>query len=174
MSRSPSFTPGDVNDLFLGSLGKGRRKRESFMWARNVYKKLVDAYGLDRGLLNAYSDEADDPEKDFRSVLEGIGELEWITAVKTESTLGAILDHPLKSPAFDALLKYDLRDPFEDGGGVVFPMSGKGDWIIHTLGHPDGTLGGRSFIVIYANNTDTKDIVIESLAQFIETRKEGR
>ena len=173
MSRKASFTPGDANDIFLNQLGKGRRTREVFMWKHNVYKKLVDAYGLSRKLLDAFSTDVKDPEKDFREALDGVGELEWIIARKTEVTLGQLLDKPLDSPAFRALCEYDLRDPFLDGGGVVFPLSGKGDWIIHTLGHPLGTLGGKSYIIIYANRNTDRDIFAESLSQFINARKLG-
>ena len=58
MSKSAPFTPGDANDIFLNQLGKGRRTREVFMWKRGVYKQLVDAYGLPRSLLNAFTEHA--------------------------------------------------------------------------------------------------------------------
>ena len=173
MSKSAPFTPGDANDIFLNQLGKGRRTREVFMWKRGVYKQLVDAYGLPRSLLNAFSDEEKDPEKAFRDAVTDQGEIEWIVARKAEVTLGQLLDKPLDNPAFKALCEFDLRDPFSDGGGVVFPLYGKGDWIIHTLGHPLGTLGGRSYIIIYANRNTDRDIIAESLKQFTETRKQG-
>ena len=173
MSPRAPFTPGDANDIFLNQLGKGRRTREVFIWKRSVYKSLVDAYGLPRSLLNSFSDEEKDPEKAFRAAVEDQGEIEWIVAHKAEVTLGQLLDKPLDNPAFKALCDYDLRDPFSDGGGVVFPLYNHGDWIIHTLGHPLGTLGGRSYIIIYANTNTDRDIIAESLKQFIATRKAG-
>ena len=101
------------------------------------------------------------------------GEIWRIVAVKTEVTLEQLLKKPLDNPAFEALCRIDFTDPFGEGGGVVFPVPRHGDWILHTLGHPLGTLGGRSYIITYAKRTEDLDIMAESLDQFIQTRKQG-
>lgn len=171
MKGRPQMSPGDVNDAFLGSLGVGRRNREVFVWKRGVYKRLVSCYNLDRSVLDAFSDSLTDPEDNYRTVAFQYGELGKIVAVKTTVTLEQLLNKPLDNPAFDALSKINFTDPFRDGGGVVFSVKNHGDWIMHTLGHPQGTLGGKSYIVIYANSYEDQDINVESLDQFIRTRK---
>lgn len=172
MRKSGQFTPGDVNDILMGELGRGRRKREVFVWKRGVYKRLADCYGADRALLDKFSDAEDDPESAWRSAVEGVDELDSIVAVKTDVTISQLINKPLDNPAFEALCRIKFKDPFRDGGGVVFPVERNGDWILHTLGHPQGTLGGRAFIITYANRNEDRDLVAESLDQFIKTRKE--
>lgn len=171
MGRRSSFTPGDVNDIFMGSLGEGRRKREVFTWRRGVYKRLAACYGVDRHVLDLFSDASDDPELAYREAILPLGEVGVIQAVKTEVTIDQLLDKPLDNPAFKALCGIKFNDPFRDGAGVVFPLYRRGDWILHTLGHPQGTLGGKSYIIIYANRCEDRDLIAESLDQFIKTRK---
>lgn len=54
--------------------------------------------------------------------------------------------------------------------GLVFPVKGYSDWIIHTMGMVG--VPGKGRIVIPSKRTDFRDVVVEPLETFIESRKD--
>lgn len=174
MSQGASMTPGDVNALFMRDVSSGRRKRGENVWRRGVYQRLVDCYGIDRGVLDVFDDPGKESDVAFHGSVYDVDELCNIYAVKTEVQLSDLLLRPLENPAFKALSELKGFDPFSDGGGVVFKVPYMGEWIMHTLGHPEGTLSGKAYIIVYAKRYEDRDIMVESLNQFIKTRTERK
>ena len=167
-----ALDPSQVTDMFYGSLREGRRKREVYQWKMKVYKMLLDCYGLDRKLLDVMNDDTDGGNEDaLRQEFYDVEELPHIWPRKVEVSLQDLLLRPLDNPAFKALAEITDVDPFRDGAGLIFPVANNGEWILHTLGHPGGTLGGKTYIITYANTTGDRDLLAEKLTQFIETRK---
>ena len=157
---------------FLKHLKEGQRQRRADTWKIDVYKHLLRGYDLPLGMLDCFNDEiSQEPELVLREALEDYEELKAIYPVRVTITLPDLLYRPLDNPAFHAFCKIKNRDPFRDGAGVVFPVTGNGDWILHTLGYPNGSLCGKSYIIIYSNNRKDRDILAESLDQFLKTRK---
>jgi len=54
--------------------------------------------------------------------------------------------------------------------GMVFPIKGESDWIMHTLGMVG--VPGKGRIIVPSNRAALRDIIIEPLKHFIEGRKE--
>jgi hypothetical protein len=163
-----------ARSAFLKHLKEGQRQRRADTWKIDVYKHLLRGYGLSLEMLNVFKDDlTQEPELVLRETLQDYGELKAIYPVRVQVTLPDLLYRPLDNPAINAFCKIKNIDPFRDGAGVVFPVTGNGDWILHTLGYPNGSLCGKSYIIIYSNSRKDRNILAESLDQFINTRKKA-
>ena len=172
MTQKGTLDPSNIADMFYGSMREGRRKREVYQWKIKVYKMLLDCYGIERKLLNLMADDTDGgDESALRDALQDVEELKSIYLRRAETTLQDLLLRPLDNPAFKTLAELTDVDPFREGAGVIVPVPNNGEWILHTFGHPEGTLCGKSYIITYANNNGDRDLLAEKLTQFIDTRK---
>ena len=164
------LTPPDFNELFGGDPKETARKREANRWRNEVWKKLVDAYKEPRSVLQPlYEDSVKNPDDVIRESCNSY-ELKRIYLHKANVSLQDLLLRPLDNPAINALMGLDINW-WSEGAGIVFPVLNNGTWILHTLGHPAGSINGKSVIVIYAKEVEDHDIMAETLKQFIETRK---
>lgn len=161
-----------AREAFLKHLSEGRRARRADIWKIGIYKKLLDTYGLPRNYLDVYSDDTEqDPEDLLRDSFEESDEISKIFPKKVKVIISDFISKPLDNPAFNALCSIKEFDPFRRGGGIIVPVEYYGDWILHTLGHPDGTLSGKAYIIIYANRNCDQDLMAEPLEQFLDSRK---
>lgn len=161
--------PGDFGELFGGDPGQGIRKRAEVRWKIDVWKKLARGYNEPLAVLNPLREDGDDNAEDAIRLTCSSEEMSRMYPHKANVNLQDLLLRPLTTPAAKTLMELPCKW-WIDGAGVVFPVVNYGDWIMHTFGHPEGTLDGKAVIVVYAKKAEDRDIITEPLSQFIQTR----
>lgn len=171
-SNIPPLNPLTFKQLVkTEDLSVNKAQRAQRLYEVRVLKQLLPCYGMSRTAVEVYFDgKTKDP---WSSIVGGSPEeLRRIWVKKTAGiTIGRVIRAPRDTAAFTLFKK--CVNQYGYPVGVVFPVLSYGDWIMHTLGHPFDTSKGMARIIVSATSENVPDLVIETLPQFITTRKDA-
>lgn len=169
-TRTPALNPLTFKQLVTSdTLLANKTERDARLYEVKILKLLLPCYGMLRKEVEVYFDGR--TKNPYDVIIGGArGELQriWVRKVKGV-TIGKLVKEPLTTSAF-ANFK-EIVNQYWYPIGMVFPVLSYGDWIMHTLGCPVDKGRGMARIAVAAVTEGVPDLVIESLGQFITSRK---
>jgi hypothetical protein len=160
---------------FMDTIQQATKRTSQYgvaQYEQKILRALTELYDYRvSDVRNKYNPEADDPLGEFKYVINN-PELDVIFMSKLRNQLINQFIYRLdKTKAWEMFFKFHQEYKLQLLG-VVFPMKGHSDWIIHNLGLMSVPGVGR--IVVPSKQAELSDIIIEPLKFFIDGRKENR